>query len=95
MRFAIGNVLKYGLPAIGLLLSIDLLHLYYFYRKDYIASRPIHEVAFIMSDGLPCCTHYENPTTIENCENPHCKAKVSNRIINHIHSAKHLICIAM
>lgn len=32
---------------------------------------------------------------IQKCNNPHCKAKLSRKIIEHIDSAKHLICIAM
>lgn len=63
--------------------------------KNFIASRPIHEVAFVMSDALPCCRHAESRETVRKCRNPHCKAKLSHKIIEHIDSAKHLICIAM
>lgn len=63
--------------------------------KNYVVSRPIHEVAFVMSDALPCCRHAESKKTVRNCKNPHCKAKLSHKIIEHIDSAKHLICMAM
>lgn len=55
----------------------------------------MNEVAFVMSDGLPCCPHSIDINIIDGCRNPHCKAKLSQKIIRQIDSAKHLICIAM
>lgn len=88
-------MLKFGVSAVAVIATADMLYLYYVLRKNLIARTPINEVAFVMSDALPCCKHTENTETVKKCTNPHCKAKLSNKIIEHIDSSKHLICIAM
>lgn len=82
----------YGVFAVAAVIGAPL---YFVWRKNHIAQRPIHEVAFIMSDGSPCCRHTESEEIVKNCRNPHCKAKLSYKIIEHIKSAKHLICLAL
>lgn len=91
-------MVKYGIATAFVLAvfgAVDILHLYYVKRKNHIAKRPIHEVVFVMSNGLPCCGHTEDRNIVQNCRNPFCKAKLSHKIIDHINEAKHLICIAM
>lgn len=95
MRFNLASILKFGFSTAVILFAADGLYLYYEARKKHIAQRPINEVAFVMSNDLPCCRHTESRGTVERCRNPHCKAKLSHKIIEHIKSAKHLICIAM
>lgn len=75
----------------------DVQHLNYVYRKNHIAQLPVNDVAFVMGDGLSFCEHEhtDNRETVKICENPLCKAKLSHKIIGHIESAKHLVCIAM
>lgn len=96
MRFTFVNVLMGGISATAVLFGAAVaLERFYEARKNFVASRPIHEVLFVMSDGLPCCRHSERTEIVRNCRNPHCKAKLSHKIIEHIDSAKHLICIAL
>lgn len=95
MRFTIWKLLTVGVSSLAIFAATDVLYLYYIHRKNHIEKRAVHDVAFVLSDGLPCCKHTENKETVQKCENPHCKAKLSHRIIKEIDSAKHLICIAM
>lgn len=93
MKFEVTTVLKFGVFVTALLLSTDVLYAWYLRQKN----RPprLNEVFFVMSNALPCCPHTADVKVIQKCRNPHCKAKLSRKIIEHIDSAKHLICIAM
>lgn len=93
MRLEIAPVLKLGFFASAFLLSTDLLIGWYLRQKN--RSPRLNEVVFVMSNALPCCPHTADVEAIKKCRNPHCKAKISRKIIDHIDSAKHLICIAM
>lgn len=95
----IENIIKYGMPVVwlvgGLVVSADALYLYLNNRKKRALQHSVNEVSFVMSDSLPCCKHSEIKRIVQNCVNPHCKAKLSHKIVKHIDSAKHLICVAM
>lgn len=96
MKFEITTILKYGLITAAMFMSIDkLIEVYFLRKKSHKISNPLNEVFFVMSNALPCCPHTADIKTVNNCKNPHCKAKLSKKIIGHIDSAKHLICIAM
>lgn len=95
MKFELKTLLKFGFCTAAILLSTDLLHLWYVRQQNRVRKQAINEVAFVMSNALPCCPHSTDIKTIKKCRNPHCKAKLSRKIIEHIDSAKHLICIAM
>lgn len=95
MRFGLASIAG-GFSAVAIIFgAVEAVNRLTAACKNYIASRPIHEVAFVMSDALPCCRHTESRETVRNCKNPHCKAKLSHKIIEHIDKAKHLICLAM
>lgn len=93
MRIEVLTFLKYGLFASALLLSTDVLYSLYLRQKNRLPR--LNEVNFVMSADLPCCAHTSDVEVIKKCRNPHCKARLSRKIIEHIDSAKHLICIAM
>ncbi|XP_031625226.1 mitochondrial cardiolipin hydrolase-like [Contarinia nasturtii] len=93
MRLEITGIMKFGLLASTLLVSTDLLIGWYLRQKN--RSPRLNEVFFVMSNALSCCPHTAKEDAIKKCPNPHCKAKLSRKIIEHIDSAKHLICIAM
>lgn len=95
MKFEVGKFLKYGFFTAVLVLSTDVFYMLYERQQKRIASRPVHEVTFIMSDGLRCCDFRANIKTLDKCQNKHCKGKLVHKIIQHINSANHLICIAM
>lgn len=93
MGFGVADFLRYGLLASALMLSADFLYAWYLQQKN--RSPQLNEVFFVMSTALSCCSHTADPKVIKKCRNPHCKAKLSRKIIEHINSAKHLICLAM
>lgn len=95
MKFELATILKFGFCTAAILLSTDLLHLWYVRQKNRVRKQAINEVAFMMSNSLTCCSHSTDIKIIQKCRNPHCKAKLSRKIIEHINSANHLICIAM
>lgn len=94
MKFEISAVLKYGLYAAAILLSTELLCSWYVRQRNRISHRPVHEVYFMMSNQKYCCS-YSNTKKYTKCPNSYCKAKLSHKLIEHINSAKHIICIAM
>lgn len=94
MNFGIATFMKYGFSTVAFIVFIDHLYERYILRKRF-RSLPLNEAVFVMSNTLTCCSHTENLKIINDCKNPHCKAKLSRKIIEHIDSAKHLICVAM
>lgn len=96
LSFGVSTFLKLGIGSGILLLSVDLLFIVYERQKKRLQQREIKEVCFLMSNRLPCCHHSNDvDSQLLNCKNDHCKGKLSNKIIQHIESANHLICIAM
>lgn len=93
MKFPV--VLKFVAYTAAIFAAADSLHWYYQRQKKRIPRPSIQENIFIMTDAIPCCAHSVDIREVEACINPHCKAKLSHKIIGHINSAKHLICIAM
>lgn len=83
------------------LASIEILHCWWRINKRNRIPLHINEVFFVMSnqsgDNLRCfCNVYQtNMQQATACPNPHCKAKLLNKIVAHMNSAQHLICIAM
>lgn len=96
MRFEAWAFLKFGFCTVVFLGLTDCMHIWYERYRKRIKSREINEVVFVMSNSLSCCRHSEKDIEIvKKCQNPHCKAKLSHKIVNHINSANHLICVAM
>lgn len=95
MKFEVMTLIKYGLLTAAMVISIDKLYEIFILRKKSHWRGPLNEVVFVMSNALPCCPHTADIDTIKKCRNPHCKAKLSRKIIDLIDSAQHLICIAM
>lgn len=89
------TIIKHTLYWASLLGSLDLLFIIYERQRKRMAQRPIADADFIMSNNLPCCPTTISESNLKKCINPHCKAKLSHKIINHIDSAKTILCVAM
>lgn len=80
--------IKYGLYAIGGVISSELLFRLYRYLL-YERKIKICEVLFT-NNKSNCCQAF-NPE----CKNPHCTELIFSRIIQHIDQAKHIVCLAI
>lgn len=95
MKIQITAALKLVACTAAMSLTVSSLGWLYKSLKKRIPRQSINEVVFIGSDVNPCCPLNANIRQVEGCQNAHCKAKLLHKMIDHIDSAKHLICIAM
>lgn len=95
MNLEISGIIKFGFYTAAILLTTDVLFSWYVRQRNRLSQAPINEVHFMMSNDITCCSSKPNDKRPNNCKNPNCKTKLMRKIIQHIDSAKHMICIAM